>query len=161
MSEAVDAADDARLARDAEAQTSPGRGRGLLRVGGIVLFGWGVMGLVFASVQLVFSGQRSGGQTPPSLVQIGVPYVTAAACVLAGLVLIARERRAGRRPDALRPGDTALVPDLSPAACGVAVGIALCVLGAEFGQWLLYSGAGVTLIGAGGLLRERRAERGT
>lgn len=161
MSQAVDPADDERLAREALEQTSPQRGRSLLRIGGIVLVGWGLQGLLFASVQLVFLGQRTSAQTPPSLVQIGVPYVTAAGCVVAGLALILRERRAGRRAGALRPGDTALVPDLSPPAFLLAAGLAVTVLGAEFGQWLLYSGAGVTVFAIGGLVRERRAERST
>ena len=129
MTQAVDSADDARLAREAEEQTSAQRGRRLLRVGGIVLLGWGIQGLIFASVQLVFLGQRTSAQTPPSLVQIGVPYVTAAGCVLAGLVIVLRERRSGRRAGALRAGDTTLVPDLSPPVVLLAAGIAGAVLG--------------------------------
>jgi hypothetical protein len=51
------------------------------------------------------------------------------------------------------------LPNLSPSAAATATGVVLAGLGAIWGLWLVYIGAGVVVIGAAGLARELRAQR--
>lgn len=51
------------------------------------------------------------------------------------------------------------LPDLSYATVLTTVGAATMVVGAGFGLWLILLGAGVFLLGLGGLARELRAGR--
>jgi len=66
-------------------------------------------------------------------------------------------RRGGRTPRAVLTGDPD--PQLSLSAPLVAVAIALVLLGLEVGTFLVFVGGGLALLGAGGLVREWRAER--
>jgi hypothetical protein len=50
-------------------------------------------------------------------------------------------------------------PDLSVASALVAFAVAMLVLGALLGRWLVYLGAGTLLVGLGGVARELRAQR--
>lgn len=59
-----------------------------------------------------------------------------------------------------RPGEgQRFVPDLSYATVALGVGVAAAVVGAPFGPWLVLPGLGMLSLGAGGLVREYRAER--
>jgi hypothetical protein len=72
--------------------------------------------------------------------------------VAAGTLLLALVAvRAERRTD---PGSPAWGE--SPATALAALGIALLVGGAEFGAWMLAIGASLLVLGAAGLVRERR-----
>jgi hypothetical protein len=82
----------------------------------------------------------------------------AAACLLGGVVLWALDARRGA-------GERArLLARDSFATATLVAGLALALLGAGFGLWLILIGAGVTALGVGGLVREtlarRRHERG-
>jgi hypothetical protein len=68
--------------------------------------------------------------------------------LLAILALGARDDSAARRADGL--GD-------SPGTAAAALGVTLLVGGAEVGEWMLGIGAAFLLVGAAGLVRERRA----
>jgi hypothetical protein len=102
---------------------------------------WAAMLAVLTALQFLFSDLD--WLTP---VLLG----TAAFGTLALAALVAvRGERGGSRAS----------PELSFATVAVAGGVAAMVIGAELGPWLVYLGAGVTLFGLGGLVRERRAER--
>jgi hypothetical protein len=75
----------------------------------------------------------------------------ALATLLLGLFLVARRRRRGE-------GER-FVPDLSYATVALGVGGAMAVIGTPFGTWLVLPGLGLLALGAGGLIRESRAER--
>jgi hypothetical protein len=110
----------------------------------IVLAGWGAFLLVLAGVQLVFG---------PDAIELALQGGVGLAALGAGLALGLGPARAagalGPRPLAAGSLGTALA----------AGGVALMAFGAEAGQWLVLLGAGVTLLGAGELARERRIER--
>jgi hypothetical protein len=52
-----------------------------------------------------------------------------------------------------------VIADGSFATATLIVGLALALVGAGFGLWLILIGAGVTMLGVGGLVREGRARR--
>lgn len=58
-----------------------------------------------------------------------------------------------------READARAVPDTSYATMLLALGGALAAVGSAFGPWLWEPGLGLALLGVGGLVRERRAER--
>lgn len=66
-----------------------------------------------------------------------------------------RERRAGA------PGDERPVGVVDASHATVLLGVAIfsVLLSTQFGPWLAYTAAGMALVAAGGLIRERRAER--
>lgn len=66
-----------------------------------------------------------------------------------------RERRAGTPSD---EGPVAVV-DASHATALLAVALIAALLSTQFGPWLAYISAGMALVAAGGLVRERRAAR--
>jgi hypothetical protein len=72
----------------------------------------------------------------------------AAVAVIGGLVL-----SAARTPE----GALRVVPELSLATTLLAAAVAVASAAAIFGVWLLLIGAGLAALGAGGLVRERRA----
>ncbi|MCW3031780.1 MAG: hypothetical protein JWM60_125 [Solirubrobacterales bacterium] len=125
-----------------------------MRRAAVVLLGWGAWLAVLTAAQLAFAPvrPRSVGLHPIEYELLGG---AAAACLLTGLGLwrLDLRRAAVERPRAL--------PDQSLAAATLAAGLALALLGAGFGLWLILVGAGVTALGAGGLLREARARRRT
>jgi hypothetical protein len=108
----------------------------------------------FAAVLLW--GLLLGGLTAAQLVFMEETYSygllggAALATFLLGVFLLARRR----------PGEAQrLVPDSSYPVVAVGVGVALAVVGTPFGAWLVLPGLGLAGLGAGGLVREYRAER--
>jgi hypothetical protein len=112
----------------------------------VVLIGWGVWLGALTAVQAVFV---------PKLIQFLIPAVASAACVTAGLVLWALDARHGQVE---RPR---LITDSSLATVTLIVGLAVVLLGAGFGLWLILIGAGITALGLGGVVREQRARTRT
>jgi uncharacterized membrane protein len=94
------------------------------------------------------------GLTAVQLLFMAEPYSygllggAALATFLFSLYLLARRRPAGE-------GER-LIPDLSYPTVAFAVGIAAAALGVPFGVWLVFPGLGLLVLGAGGLLLERR-----
>ncbi len=80
-----------------------------------------------------------------------------AALLLAIVAAYVGTRRHGP-PDA---GDRTprVVPDSSVATVWVALSLSALALGAELGLWLVLIGAGMLVVGLGGLVREARAGR--
>lgn len=123
---------------------------GALRLGGIVLVGWGALLLIGAAVLLIFS------PTAPELELLGGAGLAA---FVSGFVLaLVERRRAGRASPGLAPGERRRVTDLSVASVVLAIGIALLGVGNELGHWMQFIGGGTILVGFGGLVREFRAE---
>jgi hypothetical protein len=91
----------------------------------------------------------------PKLIQFSIPAVASAACVTVGLMLWALDVRQGQRE---RPR---LITDSSPSTVALSVGLAVALLGAGFGLWLILIGAGISALGLGGLVREQRARTRT
>ena len=104
---------------------------------------FGALLLALTAVELPF------GPSAPELALLGG---AGAACVLAGVIVLVAERR---RP----PSDVQVLPDLSRSAVLIALGLTALLVGAEAGPWLMYLGGGLTLIGLGALVAERRGER--
>jgi hypothetical protein len=111
-----------------------------------VLLAWGLWLAVLTGVQAVFS---------PKLIQFSIPAAASAACVAAGLVVWALDARQARGE---RPR---LITDSSIATVTLIVGLAVALLGAGFGLWLILIGAGITALGLGGVVREQRARART
>lgn len=108
----------------------------------IVLLVWGAWLGVLTGLQAAFE---------PKLIQFAIPAVAAAACILAGLALWALEVYRGHEE---RPR---LITDSSLATATLVLGVALALLGAGFGLWLILIGAAVGGLGLGGIVREQRA----
>lgn len=117
-----------------------------MRRAAVVLLGWGVWLGALTALQAVFA---------PKLIQFSIPAVAGAACVTAGLVLWALDARHGQVE---RPR---LITDSSLATVTLVVGLAVVLLGAGFGLWLILIGAGITALGFGGVVREQRARTHT
>lgn len=108
--------------------------------------GWGVfMGLI-ALVGVVFF-DLNGPETPALLGGTAVFMLVLAL----GLRILGLGRSA---PDGERPS-----PDLSPATAWLGVSLVLLAVGAELGLWLVLIACGMVAVGAGGLIRELRAQR--
>lgn len=108
----------------------------------VVLLAWGLWLGALTALQAVFA---------PKLIQFSIPTVAAGACVLAGLVVWSLDARR-------RHGDPSrLITDSSAATIALVAGLALALLGAGFGLWLILIGAAITALGLGGLVREQRA----
>jgi hypothetical protein len=101
---------------------------------------WGVLLAILALLHLVF-GLRD--------LQFGLAVAAAAAVLALGGLLAARPPREGVR----------LLPENSYATVMVAVGVVMVAAGLLFGQWLYLIGAGVIVLGLGGLAREILASR--
>ncbi len=86
-------------------------------------------------------------------------------------VLDPRRRRRGvrdRRPRAVGAGCAPgaverprLIAESSLATVTLVVGLAVVLLGAGFGLWLILIGVGIAALGFGGVVREQRARRHT
>jgi hypothetical protein len=121
----------------------------------IVLLGWGAWLGVLTAVQAPFG---------PRAIEVEMLGGASAACLLAGSVLWlldARTARVRRRRHEREAPERVFLSDSSVASAGLVCGLALALLGAGFGLWLILIGAGVTALGAGGLAREARARRRT
>jgi hypothetical protein len=122
-----------------------------VRRAAIVLLGWGAWLGVLTAVQAPF-GPRS--------IEVEMLGSASGACLLAGGVLWLLDARAARaRAQRRAAPERELLSDSSVASAGLVCGLALALLGAGFGLWLVLIGAGVTGLGAGGLVREARARR--
>ncbi len=117
-----------------------------MRRAAVVLLAWGLWLGVLTVLQAVFA---------PKLIQFSIPAVASAACVTVGLVLWALDARQGQDE---RPR---LITDSSLATVTLVVGLAVALLGAGFGLWLILIGAGITALGLGGVVREQRARMRT
>ncbi len=71
-----------------------------------------------------------------------------------------RRREQVERPQGLAE-QPRLITDSSPATVTLIAGLAVALLGAGFGLWLILIGAGVTTLGLGGVVREQRARTRT
>jgi hypothetical protein len=119
----------------------------------LILLGWGAWLGVLTAVQTPFG---------PRAIEVEMLGGASAACLLAGSLLWlldARAARARQQRQDLQAPERVLLSDSSVASAGLVCGLALALLGAGFGLWLILIGAGVTALGAGGLAREARARR--
>jgi len=98
----------------------------------IVLVGWGALLLALTALQLVFG---------PATIELALLGGAGAACLIVGLVWRLRVRPAP--------------PRRSWGTVALAAGVALAVVGAEAGTWLILLGAGLAALGLGGLVAER------
>jgi hypothetical protein len=117
-----------------------------MRRAAVVLIGWGLWLGALTALQAVFA---------PKLIQFSIPAVASAACVAGGLVLWALDAREGQDES------PRLTTDSSLATVTLIVGVAVSLLGAGFGLWLILIGAGITALGLGGVVREQRARTRT
>jgi hypothetical protein len=109
----------------------------------VPLLAWAALLTVLATVLWVWSSDH----LPPA--------IFSAAAGVAWLVGLYAVLRPGRRPRLrVRPE-----LDLSFSSVLVAIAIAMLVVGALVGEWLVLIGAGVLLAGLIGVAREMRAER--
>lgn len=122
-----------------------------MRRGAIVLLGWGLWLGVMTALQAPFRSIK--GPFGVRWIEAAMLGGAAAACLLAGLMLWALDSRRGvsERPRVLASD--------SFATATLVAGLALALLGAGFGLWLILIGAGVSALGGGGLLRETLARR--
>ncbi len=117
-----------------------------MRRAAVVLLAWGLWLGALTALQAVFA---------PKLIQFSIPALASAACVTAGLALWALDARHGRGE---RPR---LITDSSLATVTLTVGLAVALLGAGFGLWLILIGAGIIALGLGGVVREQRTRART
>jgi hypothetical protein len=117
-----------------------------MRRAAIVLLAWGTWLAALTGLQAVFA---------PKAIQFAIPAVAAGACVIAGLVVWTLDTRGGQVERAR------LISDGSAATVTLVAGLALDLLGAGFGLWLILIGAGVTALGLGGIVREQLARAAT
>lgn len=114
-----------------------------MRAGPIVLLVWGALLWVHTGLQFAFGTNAT---------QVALLGGAGTACVLAALAWWALRAWPPRER-------VYVVPDLSLPTALVAVGLAAALVGAELGPTLIAVGAGCVAIGAGGVVRELRAER--
>jgi hypothetical protein len=79
---------------------------------------------------------------------------SAGTALVALFLWLGRRRAPEEDPDLERP-----VTDVSMASALVGIALALMLLGAQFGVWLVMIGAGLLALGLGGIARELTAER--
>jgi hypothetical protein len=101
---------------------------------------WGVLLTVLALLQWVFDVHG---------LQFGLAIAVAAVILVLGGLQFVRPPRDGIRA----------LPENSYATLTVAVGVLMVAAGILFGQWLYLMGAGVVVLGLGGIARERLAAR--
>lgn len=112
-----------------------------------VFVAWGAWLGVWTAVQLLFLHAA----LPERTIQWVMLGGAAAAALLTGAAIWRLGARRSPR------GETQLITSESIATATVAVGLAILLLGASFGLFLLLIGSGVTLFGLGGIVREGRA----
>jgi hypothetical protein len=115
----------------------------------IVFAAWGAWLGVWTAVQLLFLHATF----PERTIQWVMLGGAAAAALLTGAAIW---RVGGRRSP---PGASQLITSESAASAVLAVGLGILLVGASFGLFLLLIGAGVSVAGLGGLIREERARR--
>jgi drug/metabolite transporter (DMT)-like permease len=118
-----------------------------MKGGALVLIVWALLlGVNTAVMATVFH------ENPTSVWLLG--GAAAATAIVALLLWVRRRRAAGEDPDAERR-----VTEVSVASALVGTALALMLLGAQFGVWLVLIGGGLLAAGLGGVARELRAER--
>lgn len=122
-----------------------------MRRAAIVLIAWGAWLGVMTAIQAAFRSEH--GPLGVHWIEAAMLGGAAAVSVLGGLALWALDARRGARE---RP--RALASD-SFATATLIAGLALALIGAGFGLWLILIGAGVSALGCGGLARETLARR--
>lgn len=119
-----------------------------MRRSGLVPAGWGFFLMVIAAWDAAFSA------VPQEIAMLmGSGFVMV---LLGGLSWLSERRGRGPLPDTAEPRP---LPDLSVATVVLAIGVAVAIVGIEFGPWCIFIGAGTIAVGVGGLVREFRAER--
>jgi hypothetical protein len=122
-----------------------------MRRAAIVLLAWGAWLALLTAAQVPFSTIRGPlGLHGIEPIMLGS---AALACVTGGALLWLLDVRGGTGEPA-----RALAEE-SFATGALVAGLALALVGAGFGLWLILIGAGVAALGAGGLVREARARR--
>lgn len=104
---------------------------------------WGAFLAVLTAVGVIFFG--TDASTPALL-------GGSAAFILVLALLLAISRRS------LQVEGGGADPDASPATVWLALSLVLAALGAALGPWLVLIGAGMTVIGVAGVVRELRAQ---
>ena len=118
----------------------------------VVLLVWGGWLGIWVAVQAAFIHATFPERTIQWVMLGG-----ASAAVLVGGAIV---WRLDRRLEAGEPV-TRLLADESAASAALVVGLAVALVGASFGPWLILIGAGVAAFGLGGIVREQRARRRT
>ncbi|HEY0517487.1 MAG TPA: hypothetical protein VGD00_10230 [Solirubrobacteraceae bacterium] len=129
-----------------------------MRRAAVVLLAWGAWLGVLTAALLPFTRERPRPYAPHAI-EYWMLGGAAGSCLAAGLVLWRLDARRRTAAAAAAGEPPRLIPDDSIAATTLAGGLSLALLGAGFGLWLVLMGAGVTALGAGGLIRETRARR--
>ena len=117
----------------------------------VVLLAWGTWLGAWTAVQLAFLHVRFPERTI-QWVMLGGASV--AALATGGVIWRLDRRRGSDDP-------TRLLADDSVASATLAVGLAVALVGASFGLWLILIGAGIAAFGLGGVMREQLARRRT
>jgi hypothetical protein len=117
-----------------------------MRRSAIVFVAWGLWLGVWTAVQLLFLKATF----PERTIQWVMLGGAAAGATATGVAVwrLGRTRRAA---------PTQLIADESAATAALAVGVAVALVGASFGLFLLLIGAGIASLGLGGLVREQIA----
>jgi len=115
----------------------------------IVFAAWGAWLGAWTAVQLLFLHATF----PERTIQWVMLGGAAAAALLTGAAIWRVGVRRSPR------GAAQLIANESAASAVLAVGLGILLVGASFGLFLLLIGAGVTVAGLGGLIREERARR--
>jgi hypothetical protein len=123
-----------------------------MRRAAIVLLAWSAWLAVWTAAQLPF--RTISGPFGLHGIETAMLGTSSFACFVAGLRLWILDRRGDGREQA-----PMMLSDESVATCAVAGGIALALLGAGFGLWLILIGAGLLAGGCVGLAFEARARR--
>lgn len=118
----------------------------------MVLFVWGLWLGVWTAVQSAFVHATFPERT--------IQWVMLGGASAAALVVGAIVWRLDRHRDDGEPV-ARLLADESVASATLVVGLAIALVGASFGLWLMLIGSGVAAFGLGGLVREQLARRRT
>jgi MFS family permease len=111
----------------------------------IVMIGWGALLGIATAVQTPFG---------PRIIEYGLLGGASAACLVTGIAMWAHDMLRSRMHERPR-----VLADNSFATATLVAGMAVALVGAGFGLWLILIGAGIATLGAGGLVREALARR--
>jgi hypothetical protein len=118
-----------------------------MRRGAIVFVAWGLWLGVWTAVQLLFLHATF----PERTIQWMMLGSAAAGATATGVAVWQFSRARREEPT------VALINDESAATATFAVGVAVALVGASFGLFLLLIGGGIAALGLGGLVREQIA----
>lgn len=119
-----------------------------MRRSGLVPAAWGAFLIAMALTDLAY------GPVPQEIEMLGGAGL--AMVLIGGLSWLTERRRLEPRPDDDVPRP---LPDLSVSTVVLALGIAILIVGYEFGPWCVFIGGGTIVVAIAGLIREFRAER--